>query len=209
MDDSFKFRATLRTNDELRERVNNRANYMPETVVASLAELQSRGEQFSDDEVMTITADLQARRDHASLQNSSGSLFNNSDKKLQVKDPDAPAFYSKGVIYGFSILFSVLFGSVMLAININQTQKRAGVMWVVLYGFVFTAIEGIILSSIETSSSLAVVGAILGAMPLNYLFWRHYLGNETVYRPRPVWIPLIIGLAIWIPIMYLIFLSQN
>jgi hypothetical protein len=211
MDDTFKFRAALRRDDELNERVNNREKYLPETVEASVDELKHRGVSFSDEELKVIGEDMQARRDQANSQNSSGGLFRNADKKMQVKDPDAPVFYSKGAIYGFSILFSVLFGSVMLAININQTPKRGRAIWVVLYGFIYTALEVIIGYGMHpgSDSSFAVIGGIIGTIPLNSWFWRSYLGNATLYRAKPVWIPLIIGLIIWIPLIYLIILGGN
>jgi hypothetical protein len=206
MDDKFTFRATTRTGDELHERVNNREKYMPETVEASVAELQSRGETFSEEELAAIAADRQVRSNQAVSRRTSGGLFNPADKILQVKDPDAPAFYPKGAIYGFSILFSVLFGSIILAININQTQKSYRGIWVVLYGLVFTIAQVIIVGGIHQGSvgGLALIGGIIGSYPLNYFFWPRYLGNTTLYRRRPIWIPLVIGLVICIPIVYFI-----
>jgi hypothetical protein len=211
MEDSFKFRAALRTVDELNERVNNREKYMPETVEASVEELKHRGVSFSDEELKVITEDMQARRDQGNSKPSSRGIFNPADKVLQVKDPDAPAFYPKGAIYGFSILFSVLFGSIMLAINIHQTKKTYRAIWVVLYGLIFTLAEVIVFAGIRQGSagSLAFIGGLIGSYPLNYFFWPRYLGNTTLYRRRPVWIPLVIGLVIWIPIIYLIIIGGN
>jgi hypothetical protein len=62
METDFSFLASSRSNQELIERIDNRQKYMPETVEASLAELQSRGHEFSDEEVKVIREDTQAQR---------------------------------------------------------------------------------------------------------------------------------------------------
>ena len=54
------------------------------------------------------------------------------------------------------------------------------------------------------NSSFSIVLGIAGAYLMEALFWNRYIGNSTLYRKRPIWIPLIIGLAIAVPAVYLI-----
>lgn len=73
---NYTLLASARTDDELMERIDNRQKYMPETVEASLAELQHRGKEFSDEEIRYIKEDMQARRRNAALINGALGIFN-------------------------------------------------------------------------------------------------------------------------------------
>ncbi len=79
------FLAAARTDEELMERVENRQNYMPETIEASLAELQYRGIEFSDDDIQQISSDVAKRRAHLEALKRSIGFFNNDYKVAIVK----------------------------------------------------------------------------------------------------------------------------
>lgn len=204
MDDNFNLRAALKSDDELHNCIDNREKYLPESVEAAVAELQSRGVEFSEEELRVITEDMQARRDLAETPSVGFGAFNSRDKNNLVEDPEAPALYSRSAIYVFSVLFSVLFGSVMLAINISKTPNRNKAIWVVLYGLGYTIATILIGLNFNLNSSFSIVLGIAGAYLMEALFWNRYIGNSTLYRKRPIWIPLIIALAIAIPAVYLI-----
>ena len=204
MDERFKYLASRRNLEELYERVNNREKYLPETVEASVTELQERGEVFEDDVLAAIAADMDARRRHAESGGGYDGLFYNPDKVRQVQDPDAPAFYTKRAIYGFAIFFSVLFASVLFAMNVAKTDKKINALWVMLYGVAFTVVEVIIGSRITFSIGVAFIFGLVGSYPLNYFMCSAFLGKATLYRVRPVWAPLVVGLAIVCLFMYLL-----
>src|ERR1700744_3773628 len=106
MDEKFRFLAAQRSDEELYARINHREKYLPETVESSVEELRSRGEVFDEELLNVIAADMEARLRNADTHAGFDSLFNNADSVRQVEDPDAPAFYTKRVIYLFAILFS-------------------------------------------------------------------------------------------------------
>jgi len=203
MDDNFNLRAALKSDDELHKCIDNREKYLPETVEAAVKELQSRGIVFSEEELKVITEDMEARRDSLKSGSNSSGMFGRNDKNYQVEDPEAPSLYSKRAILAFSVFFSVLFGSVMLAINVGKTQSAIKASLVVLYGLVFTIILVLIAQSFNSNTGFAFIFGYLGAFSMEYLFWRPYIGNTTQYRAKPIWIPLIIGLVILIPIIIL------
>ncbi len=202
MDDDFKLRAALKSDEELHNCINNREKLLPETVEAAVEELQKRGTAFSEEELKVIAEDMQARRDHAKSGAKSSGIFNRNDKDFQVEDPEAPLLYSKGVIFGFSILFSVLFGAIMLAINISKTKNRQKAIWVVLFGLIYVIASVLLAQNLGSTFSFILI--IFGAYLLEALFWNRYIGNSTLYRAKPVKIPLIIGLCIYIPIIILL-----
>jgi len=189
--------ASARSDQELMERVDNRQKYMPETVEASLAELQRRGKEFLDEELRYINEDMQARSRNAALINSRIGVFNSDYKYAIVEDPDAPLMYSRITIYIFTVLLGALFGSIMMAINIAKTGRNNAVAGVILFGVGFTVVQIFVLNSMSNpSGSLSIVFAFISAFCLDYLFWKPYIGYSSFYRSRPIWVPLIIGVVL-------------
>jgi len=187
------FLAAARSDEELMERVDNRQKYMPETIEASLAELQRRGKAFSDEELRYIHEDVQARRSHAEAITGRVGIFNSEYKNVIVEDPDAPRMYSIRAIYLFTFLTSPLFGSIMMAMNLSKLGKGNAVAGVVLFGFGFTILGTVLIGSMGPAP--LIIG-LAGAYCLIYLFWRPYIGFGTFYRARPIWVPLIIALIL-------------
>jgi len=199
MESKFSFLATGRTNEELLERIDNRQKYLPETVEASVTELQFRKHEFSDEELKVITEDVQAQRNNAVMVTSNPSLFNSDYKNTIVEDADAPLMYSRRAIYLFALFFGGLFGSIMMAMNISKTEKKNNAVIAILFGIVFTALQVYLVSKANPGSggSFQYLGGLIAAYILNYVFWRNYIGYATFYRARQIWVPLIIG-VIWI-----------
>jgi len=197
MEPNFIFLASARSNEELTERIDNRQKYLPESVEASLAELQSRGNEFSDEELKVINEDVQAHRANALMVTSNPSLFNTDYKNTIVEDPDAPLMYSRRVIYLFAFLFGALFGSIMMAMNISKTEKKNEAYLAVLFGIGFTALQIYFISKVSSNSggSYGYLGGLISAYCLNYIFWKNFIGYSTFYRARAFWIPLIIALV--------------
>lgn len=195
MDENFRWRASLKTDEQLHECINNREKLLPETVEAAVAELQFRGEVFDEDELRVIEEDMEARRQLAKSEPASYSLFSSADKNRQIDDPEAPAYYSKKAIYAFSILFSVFFGSILMAINVGKTPSRNYAWLIILYGMAFTGATILVAESYNINSGVAIIAGILGAYPLNYFFWGKYIGHAALYRVKPIWIPLAIAAA--------------
>jgi hypothetical protein len=60
----------------------------------------------------------------------------------------------------------------------------------------FTIAEVMLAERIHLNTGFAIIGGIIGSYPLNYFFWRSYLGNSSLYRAKSIWIPLIVGIVI-------------
>ncbi|WP_259070457.1 hypothetical protein HDF24_10920 [Mucilaginibacter sp. X4EP1] len=204
MDNNFKLIAAARSNEELQERIDNREKYLPETVEASVDELQFRGVEFSDEELKIIAEDMQARRDLAESKPDSYGFFGNRDKNNLIEDPDAPLLFSKRAIYGFSVFFSVVFGSIMLAINVSKIAGKGKALLVVLFGLAYTVLTITLAENFNVSSSIGIVISIAGAYLIEVLFWNRFIGNATLYRKKPIWVPLAIGIAIAAGLIFVI-----
>lgn len=187
---------SVKTDDQLKYYLNNVDKHTAEGVRAALAELKSRNVELPEDIDERIEDKIKQKENSTYDRVSSW-------KKNIVNDIDAPEYYSQTAIYVFSILFSVLFGSFMMAINLKNSQKEWG--WPILFGFLFTIgfiFLGQFLPSSPTGISL-IVNA-LGVTIMYQLFWNKHIGKETKYRAKPIWIPLVIAIAVTVPIIYLV-----
>ena len=107
-----------------------------------------------------------------------------------------PVYYSTKAIYAFTILVGVLFGSIMMAINCNNTPSKKGVWQIIVFGVLFTAAQFYALSLIgKSANSGAIVFNFIGAAVLKQYFWDKYIGNVP-YSKKPVWIPVIIAVVL-------------
>ena len=182
---------------ELEERIENRQDYLPETVEATVAELKYRGREFSDEELRIINEDLQAQRQNAALVGGRVSMFNKEYKNVVVKDTEAPFLYSRLALYFFTVFMGALFGSVMMAINISKTENRSKALWAILFGVGFTVLQVLITNNLKNpNTSIAIIFGIVASYCLDYLFWKPFIGYSAFYRSRPIWIPLVIALVL-------------
>jgi hypothetical protein len=195
MNDRINYTASKLSDQELKERIENRPKYLPETIEASIAELHNRGVEFSDEELQVINEDLVAQRENASLSNN-GNGFKSTYKNNIVEDLDAPFFYSRRALFFFSFGFGALFGSIMLAINLSKIKNRKGMFWILLFGVGFTILQAILMNYANPGSSPGALFGILSGFCIDYIFWPLLIGKSTMYRARPIWTPLIIGIVL-------------
>lgn len=126
-----------------------------------------------------------------------------------VKDLETPIYYSQRAIFVFSILFGVIFGAGMLAVNVKKAGHKNIGIWIVLFGILYMAAEISFLSNMEHRNSFSTyIGNALGALILDF-FWHRYIGYNTLYRAKAFWKPLIIALLIYIPIAMLLIMDNN
>lgn len=119
-------------------------------------------------------------------------------------DEQAPTLYSDRVIYTFSVLFSVVFGGILLAMNLKEVGKKRAIYGVISFSILYAAFSIYLLNALNSSSVGTILMNGIGAVILNEVFWRKYIGKETVYHKR-VWLkPLIIALVITIPLVLLL-----
>jgi hypothetical protein len=110
--------------------------------------------------------------------------------------PEIPKYYSQRAILGFSLFFTVIFGAVLLAINLEDKKAR----WiVVLFGVLYTGLAIVVVNSLPANTLITFGINSLGGLVLVRFFWNKYLGKGVHFLPKPIWKPLIISLVIAIP----------
>ena len=117
---------------------------------------------------------------------------------------DLPKLYSKRVIYAFSIIFSTLFGTVLLMSNLKRTGNKKGWYEVLIFGIIYTAGLLITAASMNMETNIGLPLNVIGALILNEYFWNRYIGKETKFEKKKWHKPAIISLVITLPLIYVI-----
>ena len=192
---------STKSEDGLMDYLTNFNKYTPDSITAAVDELRRRGKHFNDEELSDIKSKIETRK---KAEREDDELFvTKSWKDEGVTDPNAPLLYTKATIRFFSTLFSVLFGAVLLAYNINDTKKK---LIVIGFGTIYTALTIFIFNLIPSDLQIrflyltALVNAG-GGLGLTTTFWDKFIGKEIKYRAKPPWIPLIISFMITLPIV--------
>ncbi len=182
--------------NELLFYINNPDKHTEEAIRLALDELQHRNVELPEDISERIEIQLKEKVTKAK------ESPKNEWTKNVVTDGWAPEYYSQRAIYIFSILFSVLFGAVMLAINCKNAGKKA---WpVVLFGIGYLILTIMVLGNFPQRLSYTYIANGLGVIVMYELFWKPYIGADAKYRAKPIWIPLIVAMVLFIPWLILV-----
>lgn len=109
-----------------------------------------------------------------------------------------PELYSKSVITAFCILFSTIFGGVILMSNLRKKEEHKGRWQVLIFSILYTV--GMIYTVYSTgTSNFTLPLNILGAIILNEYFWNRYLGKNIEYVKKSWKKPALISIIVVIP----------
>jgi hypothetical protein len=136
-----------------------------------------------------------------------------ADTQQQTGDDAVPLLYSKKAIYVFSFLFSVLFGAVLMIINLRALRKPEGIVPTASFSLAYVAtayflldfLEAQLRQPINSGSTLAMMGGIL----FQKFVWERFIGADIKYRKRSIVAPLIIGMALGTLYIVAYFLGRN
>ena len=201
MENNFLDDVKSKSTDELKEIALNFNLYGGVLVAASKQELSNRGIEQSDEEKFIIEEKKIKRRQEARESVDTNKIWNSFNVKWKaniVDNVNAPQLYSRQVINIFSILFSVLFGGILLSINLKAVNNKKAIYPVLAFSVLYTGLMAFILNLIPSNTTpLTVAFNLIGAIVLYNFFWGKYIGKELQYRTKAFWIPLIVGIAIW------------
>ena len=194
MTDSFYSIIPKQTDSELLEYIANHQQYMKEAVELAISELKKRGKPISDDELSRIRKEISERDSFwEKKEDEDADLFSPKWKKNIVTDSSAPELYSRHTLSSFSFLLFPLFGSILLAVNLKNLGKDKLILPIIAFGVIFTIVS---FTLISYSTNLTMLINATGAFLLYSSLWNRYIGNETRYRVKPIWIPLLIGIIL-------------
>jgi hypothetical protein len=200
MEANFKKLLPFKSDRDLQHFLDNNSKMSQDELMAVITELQGRGRVFTETELASLTASHEAlpQQEEIAAPTTAPAPWKgfNSWKENVVTDAAAPELFSQQVIMVFSVVFSVLFGSILLAVNIAKAGIKRGVIEVIAFGLGFTCAQIMIVSLVpKISTGLSIGFGFAGAMILNNYFWNKFIGKGVKYRTRSFIVPLIIALA--------------
>lgn len=208
-DDEVKFK----TNKELKEIIINSHTYAGPLIAASRREMERRGIVFSEMETALIEEKKKKEKwerlketDHGKQW---GAFEANWDRNI-VTDLEAPALYSRKAIMWFSFFFSLIFGGVLLALNLKSLNRKGQIPMVLIYSIGFTLIEVLLFRQVITRPGvLPMLANMLGSILLFNYFWKKDIGVNFQYRIKDISKPAIISLIIIVLYILYINFSKN
>ena len=176
------------SNDELLLYIENPEEYQDDAVIAAIRELQKRGiENYKLAGTLALIENKRTQNENSLSQ----ILITPSFSEYK----DLPVLFSKTAIRLFSILFSTLFGGILLSINLYRLNKRKEIFFVISFSLLFSYGIGLLVTYFpEYSTAIALSMNLLGLIILEGLFWNRMIGNELKYTKQPIWMTLGIGL---------------
>ncbi len=192
-----------KSDEGLQECIDDRKKYNPDAVYAAIDQLKLRGRIFTDEELNIIKSDIEKQQEISKQRVAEANETSTKWDKNVVVDLNESELFSQKAIYGFTIFFGVFFGSILLSYNLKKADKKNYIFIVILFSILFTTIQLWVLSYIPRNTGLTMITSVAGAFILNKYFWTKYIGEETKYRAKAIWIPLIIGLILGGILIYL------
>lgn len=187
-----------KTTEELLEVLQKFEKYTSTAIAVAIDELKSRGYSISEEELQTMNEVIEKEKEDERK----NKLFDLSLAKNIVADPNVPFLYSRSAIWWFSFIFSPIFGSVLLALNLQNKGQKAVVISVgaLLSLLIMLWAEvnyyfSIFQQEVFFYFAIFVFNSIGGFFLANE-FWKKYIGRDTKYRVKPIWIPLIFTVVI-------------
>lgn len=123
---------------------------------------------------------------------------------FEIFEQTAPKIYSKRVIFGFSILFSTIFGGVLLMQNLRDVDRKKEANLVLLVSILYTALVMVLATTnAQHNSTLTWLMNAIGGSILCEYFFRKNFPDENRYGKKKIWKPLLISVLIIAPFLLL------
>lgn len=123
----------------------------------------------------------------------------------EITDTNIPELYSRRAIYTFSVLFSVLFGGVLFALNLKSIKSPLSKSFLWIYIIAYSFFTLLIISYFPDNRGPGLLLNAVGGIPLYSYFWKLYISADLKYRKKSFIMPLIIGVILNIVLLFLIY----
>lgn len=197
-----------KNNNELYFYIQPESRFVAQAVKYSFDILKERGEIFSDEETNRVLKLIEDKK----LKESQEIIQENIWDKNSVEDSNALELFSQLNIWCFSIVFGVIFGSVLLALNFKKLNKNKLSIIVIVFGVFYTIFQVFAINYLDQINfeikNLTLIFSGIGVAILHYLFWESYIGREISCQKKSILIPSVICILIYIPIIYLMIIGD-
>ncbi|HET7732249.1 MAG TPA: hypothetical protein VFK73_00325, partial [Paludibacter sp.] len=187
MEMNFQRLMVKKSDKELEDYLINIMAFSREIVEAAITELKNRGRVFAEDELSTLETKIQEREN--TIGKNTITVRDSLEKNI-VEDESALALYSRKTIDWTTLIFGIVVGSILMVLNLKNTEKKKGILTVLIFGTVYLLLEIFILSLIpDKTSSFVNLARLclngLGAFIMHTLIWDKFIGKDFKYRKKP------------------------
>ena len=177
-----------KSNDELLKYLNPGSKFVSDALLMSFEILKSRGVIFPDTEILRINNFIQSVKENEKI-----NLIEPWDKYSE-ENPNLLALYSEKIIWIFSTLFGVAFGSLLLSINLYRLKKNKEILIVSFFGILFPIIQFYFFNYLNFESNLfsRLISNGIGATILQFVFWQNYIHNKKIEYRKEGFTPLLL-----------------
>jgi len=189
---------------ELEKYIKPESRFVPESIQYAFDILKERGRIFTETESEQIQSLIESKK---ALEVKSEPIKNNGWDKNITENESAIELYTNKLIWIFSVLFGVIFGTALQAFNYFKTKNYKALILTLIFGILYTTIQIYIMDkygNIEFGrTSLRFFLSGVGALGL-FIIRENIFKTDIKYKAKSFVIPLIITILVHIPIVYAI-----
>lgn len=180
---------------ELLQYLRSDSRFVVQALEIAFDILKKRNHQFSAVEVERIDQLIEAKRIEERNQYSRSTWDIGEDW-----EKGSVSFYSQTAIWVLGVLFGVLPGAILLAMNLFKVSKSKNAVFVILFGVIYTCTVYVVYQILQIyvnqfiTQILAIALNVLGVVVLQLYFWKKYLLG-VIYKKRDAVVPLIVCIA--------------
>jgi len=187
---------STKTLSELKDIVENNGAFVEDARQAAIWELEKR---ILESENNSETKQELVLNQKENVNKTSNPFQFNKNDTFITEDPSAPELYSKKSILVFSIMFSTIFGAVLLMSNLNAVNNQKAKIGVLSFAVIYTGLIIMVVNQFEIKTNIGLPLNIIGGFLLTGPFWNNEIGRDFLHRKKKIWKPLVISFLIMIP----------
>ncbi|MBV6881106.1 hypothetical protein NG800_014525 [Epilithonimonas ginsengisoli] len=195
------------SNKELNNYIKPESKFVAKSIRYAFDILKERGNVFSETEAERIEQLIQSKE---KIEAEDVMIDDKWDKNL-TEDQTAIKLYSNKVIWVFSVIFGVVFGTALQVFNFFKVNDKKGAIVSLIFGISYALATTYLLNLFGDirygKMSLRFLLSGIGALGL-YLIREKMFKSETEYRAKSFITPLVISLSIHLVIIYFVFFES-
>lgn len=185
-----------RPSEELKEIAFQDSLYEDEARLAALLILKERNEIISGDEqkeLEELNKKIEAKKAKVLKDEEEASKI-----KLQnnIEEKPLPELYSPVAILGFSLFFSLIFGAVLMYLNLKKLGKSAQAINVLLISIGIMALMYFASIKYQLSQVVVLLINLGGGLLLIEYFWKKHVGTHIKFKKKPIVKAILVSVVI-------------
>jgi hypothetical protein len=201
----FAIKMAKMSDVELKNHIDNREDYQDFAILTAILELEKRG--------IPVENGAQIKQELTALEAAKKEAIDTPLQENNSTSNKTLALYSPKSIFIFGVLFSVFGGSILMAINLFQLNKKNNAWYVIIGSVIYSFIINYVYSFLNITSKvsitnfvsisdifiailISVLTSLIGVYLLYELFWKKEIPSTINYREKSIWKPVLIILLI-------------